>query len=75
MPAGGVVYLTRREGEVAALVARGLSNREISRHLVIAERTAETHVGNILQKLGLVSRAQLIVWAADQPTLRESPRV
>jgi predicted ATPase/DNA-binding CsgD family transcriptional regulator len=66
MPAGEVVYLTRREGEVAALVARGLTNREIARQLVITERTTETHVGNILQKLGLVSRAQLIVWVADQ---------
>ena len=74
MPAGEVVYLTRREGEVAGLVARGLSNREIARLLVITERTAETHVGNILQKLGLVSRAQLIVWVADQLTLRESRR-
>ncbi len=58
---------------MAALVTRGLSNREISRLLVIAERTAETHVGNILQKLGLVSRAQLIVWVAERPIVKESP--
>jgi non-specific serine/threonine protein kinase len=55
--------LTRREQDVAALVARGLSNRQIARTLTISERTAETHVCKILSKLGLKRRAQLTAWA------------
>jgi DNA-binding CsgD family transcriptional regulator/tetratricopeptide (TPR) repeat protein len=51
--------LTRREGEVAELIAEGLTNRQIADRLVIAERTADTHVQNILAKLGYVSRAQI----------------
>ncbi|MFB8281000.1 ATP-binding protein [Nocardia colli] len=54
--------LTRREGEVAELIARGLSNREIAKTLVIAQRTAETHVERILTKLGFTSRVQVAVW-------------
>jgi non-specific serine/threonine protein kinase len=57
--------LTRREREVAALLARGYSNREIASTLVVGERTAEMHVSNILAKLGLTSRAQVAVWAAS----------
>jgi non-specific serine/threonine protein kinase len=57
--------LTAREREVAALVARGLSNREIADTLVVSVRTAEVHVTNILAKLGLRSRAQLAVWALE----------
>jgi non-specific serine/threonine protein kinase len=55
--------LTRREQEVLALLARGLTNREIAAHLTISERTAETHVSRILGKLGLTRRAQLTAWA------------
>jgi len=57
--------LTRREQEVAALVAQGLSNRAIATHLFIAERTAETHVENILNKLGFHSRAQIAAWTSQ----------
>jgi DNA-binding CsgD family transcriptional regulator len=57
--------LTPREREVAALVARGLSNRAIARELVITEATAERHLGNAFAKLGLASRAQLAVWALE----------
>ena len=57
--------LTPREREVAALVARGLSNRAIARELVITEATAERHLGNVFAKLGLASRAQLAVWALE----------
>ncbi len=57
--------LTAREREVAALVARGLSNRAIAEALVLSERTAESHVANSLAKLGFSSRAQLAVWAAE----------
>jgi non-specific serine/threonine protein kinase len=44
------------------MVARGASNDEVAEQLVIARRTAETHVANIMKKLGLGSRAQLAVW-------------
>ena len=56
--------LTRRESQVAALVARGLSNKEIAAQLVIARRTAESHLENILIKLGFTSRSQVAVWHA-----------
>jgi DNA-binding NarL/FixJ family response regulator len=55
--------LTAREREVVILVARGKSNREISDALVISERTARTHVSNVLVKLGLASRTQAALWA------------
>ncbi len=58
--------LTRREREVAVLLAEGLSNKEIAARLVVAQRTAEGHVENILSKLGLTSRAQVAAWMADQ---------
>jgi DNA-binding CsgD family transcriptional regulator len=54
--------LTRREREVAALVAEGRSNREIAEHFVLSERTVETHVSRMLTKLGLSSRTQLAAW-------------
>jgi DNA-binding NarL/FixJ family response regulator len=55
--------LTAREREVAAMVARGHSNRAIADELVIAERTVEGHVANILAKLGLEARTQIAAWA------------
>ncbi|MEV0201186.1 LuxR C-terminal-related transcriptional regulator [Nonomuraea sp. NPDC050691] len=57
---GLAALLTRREREIAELVAQGLSNRQIAEELVIAQRTAENHVENILRKLGFTSRAQVI---------------
>jgi non-specific serine/threonine protein kinase len=57
--------LTGRERDVAMLVARGCSNREIADTLSIGERTVETHVGNILNKLGFGSRAQIAAWAVE----------
>ena len=54
--------LTRRETEVAELVAAGLSNREVASRLVISLRTAEVHVGRILVKLGFNSRTQIAAW-------------
>jgi DNA-binding CsgD family transcriptional regulator/tetratricopeptide (TPR) repeat protein len=54
--------LTRREGEIAALIARGLTNRQIAAALHISERTAENHVQHILTKLGLHTRTQIAAW-------------
>jgi non-specific serine/threonine protein kinase len=67
LPAGTArPRLTPREGEVATLVARGLSNRQIAAALTITERTAENHVEHILTKLGFRSRAQIAVWVVQQ---------
>lgn len=54
--------LSRREEEVAALVASGLTNREIASRLVISPKTASTHVEHILTKLGASRRAEIAVW-------------
>ncbi len=56
--------LTRRETEVAALIAEGLANQQIADRLVIARRTAEGHVERILGKLGLSNRTQIAAWVA-----------
>jgi DNA-binding NarL/FixJ family response regulator len=55
--------LTDREREVLVLVAQGLSNQQIADSLVISERTARTHVSNILGKLGVASRTQAALLA------------
>ncbi|GAA3152806.1 ATP-binding protein [Nonomuraea roseoviolacea] len=57
--------LTRREREIAELVAQGLSNKEIATALVIATRTAEGHVEHILAKLGFTSRVQIAAWVVE----------
>ncbi|WP_067822216.1 LuxR C-terminal-related transcriptional regulator [Actinomadura kijaniata] len=58
-PAG---RLTRREREIAELVAEGLSNREIAARLVISKRTVDSHLEHILGKLGFTSRTQVAAW-------------
>ena len=58
--------LTRREREVALLVARGLSNRQIASELSVSRSTANNHVARILRKLGLRSRAQIATWVSDR---------
>jgi DNA-binding CsgD family transcriptional regulator len=68
-PRPGGSPLSGREHEVSALIAEGLTNREIAEALVISERTADTHVQNILGKLGLVSRAQVAAWFVEQVAL------
>jgi predicted ATPase/DNA-binding SARP family transcriptional activator/DNA-binding CsgD family transcriptional regulator len=65
--------LTRREQEVALLVARGLTNRQVSAELSISERTAGNHVGGILRKLGLRSRTQIASWATERRLLAPEP--
>jgi predicted ATPase/DNA-binding NarL/FixJ family response regulator len=59
--------LTRREQQVADLIAEGLSNRQIADTLAISTRTVESHAEHILTKLGLARRAQVAAWAATQP--------
>lgn len=56
--------LTAREREVAALIARGLTNRQIAEELVVAETTVDRHVSHILAKLEFATRAQVAVWFA-----------
>ena len=62
--------LTPRERQVARLIGGGLSNREIATELGIAERTADTHVGNVLNKLGMSSRTQIAAWVGERGWLR-----
>ena len=57
--------LTRRELEIARLVADDLTNKQIAARLFLSQRTVETHITNILNKLGLGSRVQLSRWIAD----------
>ena len=61
---GNPIELSRREREVASLVAEGLTNRGIGERLFISERTAEGHVEQIRNKLGFTSRSQIAAWLA-----------
>jgi len=60
-----VGLLGRREAEVARLVAEGLSNKQIGAKLFISERTVDSHVRTVLNKLGFNSRAQIAGWIAS----------
>lgn len=64
-----LALLTQREREVAALVARGLTNRQVAEELVISQGTAGIHVEHILNKLDFNSRAQVAAWAAQNGLL------
>ncbi|MDR7409300.1 MAG: tetratricopeptide repeat protein [Armatimonadota bacterium] len=60
------VHLSPREQEVASWIARGLTNRDIATELGVSERTVDSHVLHILNKLGFRSRAQIAAWAVEQ---------
>ena len=71
--------LTEREREILRMVAAGKANKQIAAELVISERTARTHVSNILRKLDLASRTQAALWAvreglADADPATDAPR-
>lgn len=61
-PAQSPNVLSKREMEIARLIAEGLTNREVATRLFISSRTVETHVTNMMNKLGLNSRTQLARW-------------
>ncbi len=65
-PTGASNPLTPRERDVALLIARGYTNRQIGAELVISAATAERHVVNILNKLGFHARSQIAVWVAER---------
>jgi non-specific serine/threonine protein kinase len=71
--ADGADILTRREREVAELIAAGRSNREIAEALVVAVKTVDTHVEHIFRKLGVQTRAEVAVWAAQHGLLPARP--
>jgi predicted ATPase/DNA-binding NarL/FixJ family response regulator len=64
MRSGAKSRLTQRERQIAALIAEGLTNREIADRLHISERTADSHVQHTMSKLGFKSRAQIAAWYA-----------
>ena len=66
-PDDGPTTLTARQRDVAALVAQGLTNKQIAQRLGISRFTAETHVRNILERLGAASRSEIATWATRQP--------
>jgi DNA-binding NarL/FixJ family response regulator len=61
--------LTRKETEIAILVARGMTNREIGDRLVISERTVDNHVQHILDKLDFHHRTEVAVWVVEHGLL------
>ncbi|GAF48217.1 protein kinase domain-containing protein [Rhodococcus wratislaviensis] len=65
--------LTKRERQVAELIAEGLTNRAIATRLVISPRTAQGHVEHILTKLGFTSRAQVAAWVVEHRQSSKSP--
>jgi DNA-binding NarL/FixJ family response regulator len=65
--------LSAREREVAAMVAQGMSNRQIAQELFLSESTIENHVSKILRKLELASRTEIAAWATQQRLLSPNP--
>jgi predicted ATPase/DNA-binding CsgD family transcriptional regulator len=69
-PGTAAKSLTRREREIAGLVADGLGNREIAEQLYLSKRTVDSHLEHIFTKLGFTSRTQLTAWVLER---RERP--
>lgn len=65
--------LSNREAEVAELVTKGLSNKEVANQLFVTEKTVKFHLTNIYKKMSLKSRAQLIVWCMPHHSFAETP--
>jgi DNA-binding NarL/FixJ family response regulator len=65
--------LSDREREVLTLVADGLANKQIARHLSITERTVKAHLTSIFQRIGVTDRTQAALWA-ERNGLRRDPR-
>ena len=66
--------LSKRESEVAELVTKGLSNKEVADQLYVTEKTVKFHLTNIYKKMDLRSRAQLIVWCLPKMNFAEEAR-
>jgi DNA-binding CsgD family transcriptional regulator len=69
----GVAPVSAREREIAALIAHGLSNREIAERLVLMSGTVANHVAHIMRKLGFNKRAEIAVWAVRAGLVSEAP--
>src|SRR6187399_3152929 len=65
--------LSSREAEVAELVTKGLSNKEVANQLFVTEKTVKFHLTNIYKKMNVKSRAQLIVWCMPHLNFAEEP--
>jgi DNA-binding NarL/FixJ family response regulator len=69
-PAPGLSRLTARETEILHMLARGMSNTEIAKQLVIGDATVKTHVGQVLMKLRLRDRVQVVIYAYEHGLVR-----
>jgi DNA-binding NarL/FixJ family response regulator len=65
--------LSDREREVVGLVADGLANKQIARHLGISERTVKAHLTSVFQRIGVTDRTRAALWA-ERNGLRRGPR-
>jgi DNA-binding NarL/FixJ family response regulator len=70
MPRSVRQYLTKREAEIAVLIAEGLTNVEIAKRLELVPGTVANHIANAMYRLGARNRAQLAVWAVEQGLYR-----